>query len=397
MLETSMIMEWDVKGGLSLIPMPNSQNGIIARVPRRVLVVDDEQRMANSVKTLLSASGYEVDTAFNGNDGIERLREKEYPVVVTDLRMNDGDGFDVMNAMTNRPNSAFIIMTGYASTESAITALRQKAFDYFTKPFDFDVLRASVDRAFEKLEADRFRDDMMSMITHDIKIPLSSIIGYSSLIFDKNTGELNARAKEFVQTINSNGVKILALIDNFLTSCKIEAGKLTIFPRKVNINFIVEDLICVFQVDIERNQLQLETNLAPDLPFVKGDENLLFRAVSNVLSNACKFTPKDGRISLSTSVVSPEYSPLGAESVLIQVSNTGPGIHKEDLPEIFDKYRRSRAYEGIEGSGIGSYVLRYVVEAHGGKVVADSVPNSLTTFSVYLPVSNLPLRQEAIS
>lgn len=374
---------------MSQQPTTGERNdGIDAIRSRRILVIDDEQRMANSIRALLTTSGYHVDTAYSGREGLRRLAEEDYQVVITDLRMSDLDGFEVMRSIGHRRNIAFIVITGHASTESAIEALHQQCFDYITKPFDFEVLKASVERAFEKIEAIRFREDMISMITHDIKIPLSSIIGYSTLVFDKQTGELNPRAREFVQTINSNGVKILSLVDNFLTSSKIEAGRLSIFPREVNLNYLIEDLLCVFQVDIERNQLTLRTALASELPVVTGDENLLFRAVSNVLSNAVKFTPRNGEITLTTAVVEPEASPVGARCVLIEVSNTGPGILPEDLPRIFEKYRRCRNHRGIEGSGIGSYVLRSVVEAHHGRVIAISTPNELTTFSVFLPIAD---------
>lgn len=354
--------------------------------PQRILVIDDEQRMANSIRALLQNSGYDVETAYSGREGIKKLSEQEYHLVITDLRMGDIDGFEVMRTLGEQRNIGFIVITGHASTESAIEALHYRVLDYITKPFDFDVLKSAVDRAIAKIEADRFRDDMISMITHDIKIPLSSIIGYSTLIFDKQTEALNPRAKEFVQSINANGIKILSLIDNFLTSCKIDAGKLSIFPREVNINYILEDLLCVFQVELERQQVNLEVELCEDVPTIMGDENLLFRAISNVLSNAVKYTPKGGNINMRTEVVSHEASPINRKALLIEVSNTGPGIPPEDLPLIFDKYRRSPNHTGIEGSGIGSYVLRYVIEAHGGKVIAASNPNELTTFSVYLPL-----------
>jgi two-component system, sensor histidine kinase and response regulator len=382
-----------------VVQQPNTgdlQGGAPSGPVRRVLVIDDEQRMANSIRSLLAGSGYVVDVAYGGREGLRKLSEEDYQVCITDLRMNDLDGFDVMRSIGNRRTIAFIVITGHASTESAIEALHHECFDYITKPFDYDVLRGSVQRAFEKVEAVRFRDDMISMITHDIKIPLSSIIGYGSLIFDKETGQLNPRAKEFVQAINSNGVKILSLIDNFLTSCKIEAGKLSLFPRDVNINYLIEDLLCLFHVDLERNQQALRTDLDANLPAVVGDETLLFRAVSNVISNACKFTPQHGEITLRTARCAACESPLEEDCVLIEVSNSGPGILPEDLPRIFEKYRRSRNHRGIEGSGIGSYVLRYIVEAHGGRVMLHSVPNSLTSFRIFLPIAHMSNRGEAL-
>ncbi len=366
----------------------SDQNVIILspRVERRILVVDDEKRMVESLQTLLAACGYTVDTALSGKEAIQKLNAGDYPVVITDLRMDDIDGFEVMRSVGENRHIAFIIITGHASTESAIQAVHHKAFDYLPKPFEFEQLRKTVERAFATVEAQRFREELISMITHDIKIPLSSIIGYASLIFDKTTGHVNPRAKEFVQTIHSNALKILSLIDNFLTSCKIEGGKLRLFIRPVQVNFIVEDLVCVFQADAERKSLSVTTDLAENLPSVLGDENLLFRAISNVVGNAYKFTPVGGSVSIHTRLMSGNESPIEGNSVLIAVSNSGPGIPPEELATIFEKYRRSDAHAGIEGTGLGLYITRYIVELHGGKIEVDSVPNELTTFRIYIPL-----------
>jgi len=355
---------------------------------RSILVIDDEVRMLETLSSLLTNAGYKVETAASGKEALQKLDEKDFPVVITDLRMNDMDGFDIIRSVGESRIIAFIIITGHASTESAIQAVHHKVFDYIAKPFDFEVLRKTVERAFASVEAQRFKEDMISMITHDIKIPLSSIIGYASLIFDKTTGQLNPRAREFVQTIHCNSLKILSLVDNFLTSCKIEGGKLTIFPRKVNINFLLEDLLCVLQPDIERKQLSVDVQLANGLPEISGDENLLFRAISNIVSNACKFTPVGGKIIVTTKVTPAEQSPLGRESLVIEISNTGPGISAEELPGIFEKYRRGMDHGSIEGSGLGLYIARYVIQAHKGTILARSVPNELTTFIIFLPIGN---------
>lgn len=375
--------------------MQNHQREVGSRTPRRILVIDDEKRMAQSLQLLLESCGYEVEIAHGGHEGLALLEQRDFPVIVTDLRMADGDGYEVMRTLADQPDKAFIVITGHASTESAIEALQRRAFDYITKPFEFDVLRSAVDRAFARLEADRFRDDMISMITHDVKIPLSSILGYSRLIFDAKTGELHPRAREFVNTIRANGAKMLSLLDNFLTSCKIDAGRLTLYFREVNLHYVVEDVMGMFQPEIERSGLTAETSLEADPPVVEGDESLLYRAFGNVMSNACKYTPSGGTVRVETRRLDTEQSPLGRPSVRVSVSNTGPGIAPEELAGILDKYTRSQVHRGIEGSGIGSYVLRYVVEAHGGRVEVQSVPNELTTFSLVLPVEQIRSSEEA--
>lgn len=367
---------------LAMSSMTSTELG--SRTPRRVLVVDDEQRMAISLKMLLEEAGYEVETAFTGAEALQKLGARDFPLVITDVRLGDMEGLDIIRAAEERPGIGFIVITGHTSTELAIEALRLHAVDFISKPFEFAVLSTAVEKAFIHIDAERFREDMLSMITHDIKIPLSSILGYSSLIFNE-AEELNPRAHEFVQTIRSNGLKILNLIDNFLTSCKIEAGRLTIYFRDVNIEYLIDDLTNMFQVELQKSQLKLISELTSPLPLIPGDENLLFRAIGNVLSNACKFTPEQGTIRMHTAVLEANQSPLNVPSVLLEVSNSGPGISPEDLHSIFEKYQRSRNHAGVEGSGIGSYVLRRVVEAHGGRVDVESKPNELTTFSIYLP------------
>lgn len=365
-----------------------------ARPRQRILVIDDEQHLANLICSALTGWGYAVDVAYTGREGIEKLSARDYHIVVCDLKIGDMDAFEVMRSMSDHRRVGFIIITGHVSAESIIEALHQEAFDYLPKPFEMDVLRSAISRAMERVEAERFRDDMIAMISHDIKIPLSSIIGYSSVIFDRATGELNQRARDFVQTINLNAQKILSLIDNFLTSCKIDSGRLVLYPREVDVNFIIEDLLCAMQVELERHKVKLETTLEPKLPPVMGDENLLFRAICNMLSNAVKYTPEEGRITLRTGIVPAAHSPMETPSLVIEMTNEGPGIPAHELATIFDKYSRSANHRGIEGSGIGTYVLRYVVEAHGGRVQVVSTPNALTTFSIFLPIAPTQQSQE---
>jgi signal transduction histidine kinase len=148
---------------------------------------------------------------------------------------------------------------------------------------------------------------------------------------------------------------------------------------------IMKDLLDAFEFEFRRNDLSIEVGFHREDICVNGDESHLYRALSNVVSNACKYTPKGGRVAFAHDVVMGDYSPLGCESVLIRVANTGPGIAPEDLPSILDRYTRSRLAGSIEGSGLGSYVLRTIVEAHGGTVTVESTPDVLTTFSIYLP------------
>jgi DNA-binding NtrC family response regulator len=121
-----------------------------------ILVIDDEKRMCDSIKVLLSNIGYEVDTAENGKIGIEKLSSKKFDLVITDLMMPELDGFAVMKHIKeNCPGTLVIVITGYASVESAVRAIRSGAYDYILKPFDFEIIKISVERAWDKLKLEK--------------------------------------------------------------------------------------------------------------------------------------------------------------------------------------------------------------------------------------------------
>jgi signal transduction histidine kinase len=206
------------------------------------------------------------------------------------------------------------------------------------------------------------------------------------MIIDRRTGAFHGRAREFVDTISSNAQKILTLIDNFLTCCKIEAGKLFINEGKVNLKLAFDDALGVLRVEAERNALTIHTELLSDPPTIVGDEHLLFRAICNLLSNAIKFTPQEGRIKITMKVVRRAASPLGCEALETTISNTGAGIPRAEIPLLFQKYKRLRDVGGPEGSGLGLYVVKYVIEAHHGRIEVRSIPNELTTFTFWLPI-----------
>jgi signal transduction histidine kinase len=353
---------------------------------KRILVIDDEERMADSIKALLTNYDYDVLVAYDGNQGIEMLKESDVQVVITDIRMPEADGYEIMRYVQDKlPHVLVVVITGHASTESVIEALHNKCFDYLQKPFDFEKLKACVDRAFNKIEQDRMREDMISMITHDIKIPLTSIVGFSASVFNKE-GQLSDRGGDYVRMIQMSAEKIRSLIDNFLTTCKIEAGKLQLLQQPVNLQFVLEDLLQVMKYEMDRNDQTLETNWNADGPMIMGDEHLLERALGNIINNAIKYTPQGGTITITTERMSDKSSPLKKGSVRVSVSNSGPGIPGEQLDDIFDKYQRTSNITGIEGSGIGLYVVKFIAEQHQGVVAVESSPGEQTTFHLTFPL-----------
>ncbi len=158
----------------------------------RILVIDDEKRMCDSIKVLLSNIGYEVDTAENGRTGIEKLKAQQYGLVITDLMMPELDGFAVMKYIKeNCQNTLVIVITGYASVESAVRAIRSGAYDYILKPFDFEIIKISVERAWDKLKLEKELEKTRKLaqvaeralaFNGEINNPLSVASGFAQLL-----------------------------------------------------------------------------------------------------------------------------------------------------------------------------------------------------------------------
>ncbi len=366
---------------------------------RSILVVDDEERLAHSLTELLREEGYEVDFAVGGKSGMEAFARQDYRLVITDLRMPEVDGFQLIDFLARKhPATAVIVITGHATTQSAIEAIHLRVADYLTKPFEFDFLLASIEKVFAQIETEELREDMMRMISHDIKVPLNSIMGFAQFIVDRETGKVSPRAAEFAEKIVTNGQRILSLLENYLTQQRAEAGRLEVLPQPVALRETLDEAVKMVGTEFARKSIEILLECDEAVRIWNGDEHLIFRAVSNLLSNAVKYTPDGGTCRVRLFLE--ERDGVGPVNI-IAVENTGPGISKEDKAHVFKRWHRTSETHGQEGSGLGLYVVWHVARAHGGWAECESLPGDLTTFRMVLPHKALetpsPLKRGSLS
>lgn len=346
---------------------------------RRILVIDDEPRLAQSLAALLRGVGYDVIAAIGGRAGIEKLADPDYEVdvVITDLRMEDVDGFAVMDYIgKHRPRTAIIVITGHASTESAIEAIHSNVCDYIPKPFDFEFLKASLGKVFARLDAERLRQDTFHMLTHDIKAPLASVLGFAQICL-RPDGTLHENTADYLGKILINGQRILGLVDNYLTNARAEEGRLEIIRQPLVVADVLQEVVASLEPELARNALDVRVSLDPAVQ-IQGDEPLLFRAVANLLSNAAKYAPQESSVWISCS--------RADDKAVITVENDGCDLAPEEAPQLFERYRRGRSSVGTSGTGLGLHIVRCVAQAHGG--AADAFVDPATRriqFRIALP------------
>jgi signal transduction histidine kinase len=225
-------------------------------------------------------------------------------------------------------------------------------------------------------EIDRLKDELFTGISHDLRTPLAAIRWSADLLHTGSLGALTPKQMRLAETIQSSSLRLLALVGQIVELGRFRAGRLQLHLRPTDLRGVIGQAVEEVRPLAEGGQLRLEVAVPDDLPPVTADAERLHQVMVNLLANAVRFTPPGGRVSVS--------SALQAAEVAVRVVDTGVGIPADLLPKIFDPYEQ--AHRGRGGSGVGLMVVRGLVEAHGGRVWAESEEGQGSRFTFTLPV-----------
>jgi signal transduction histidine kinase len=239
----------------------------------------------------------------------------------------------------------------------------------------------------EKVRAERIeqreqlRMDLVSALAHDIKNPLGVIMGYAENLADRFSGNAKeAEILEPLERIQDNAQRIVRLVTGFLDASKYEAGKNDIVQAPVQLNKMIREVAQQQMIDVTRKTLDLVLDLDERLPDVMGNESQLDRVLWNLMGNAVKFTPSGGKITVKSTCDNNQAS--------VAFTDTGIGMAPEELPILFSQFRRLKGSAKIEGTGLGLFIVKTLVEAHKGTVEASSVEGRGSTFTIHLPIGS---------
>ncbi len=224
-------------------------------------------------------------------------------------------------------------------------------------------------------ELNRLKDDFVHTVSHDLRSPLTAVLGYAELL--ERVGELNDQQKEFIRRIQSSVQDITALINDLLDLGRIEAGFDT-RREPIHLESILRYSLSNFETSLSKRNQKLETDISPDLSLLRGNPIGLRQMFDNLLNNAIKYTPENKSIDV-------KLHQEGSQ-IIFKISDQGPGIPAEDQPHIFEKfYRASNVETDAAGSGLGLAIVKTIVESHNGRIWVESKIDKGSTFFVVLP------------
>ena len=249
-------------------------------------------------------------------------------------------------------------------------------------------------------EVNRQKTVFLASAAHELKTPLAVMKGYYDLLLSGSLGKLGERQREMLQESKESCDRLVRLVSMFLNYSALESGKLVLQLRENDIRDCIRDLVCRWQDAFQRAKVRLDVKLDPGLPLFKFDYQKVQQCVANLLDNALKHTPADGRVSLlaephfwerrvSEAMPAQERRRtrgMPANSVLISVSDSGPGIAAEFHQEIFEEF--VRVDPSSSGMGLGLAITKRLIQAHRGKVWVDSEMGRGSSFSFLLPINS---------
>jgi signal transduction histidine kinase len=229
-------------------------------------------------------------------------------------------------------------------------------------------------------EASRLKSEFLANMSHELRTPLNAIIGFAELLHDGQVDPVSPTHKEFLGDILSSGRHLLQLINDILDLAKVEAGKLEFRPEPVDIQRLVGEVIAILRTSAAHKQIRLDTQVEPGVATLMIDPARLKQVAYNYLSNALKFTPAGGNVTL-------RIRPEGSDQFRLEVEDTGIGIAPADLPRLFVEFQQleAGAAKRHQGTGLGLALTRRLVEAQGGTVGVKSAVGAGSTFHACLP------------
>jgi signal transduction histidine kinase len=419
-----------------------------------ILVVEDSPTQTKMLRYILEENGYVVNSANNGVNALETIRQRKPDLIITDIIMPIMDGFALCKAVKSDPELKSIpimLLTSLSNPQDVIKGLQAGADNFLTKPYEdtflivciqnifanqeirkskaqdseieivfagekyfinsdrmqiIDLLLSTYDNAVQKnnelhkahkdlleihrqleqknVQLEKLNEEknrFLSIAAHDLRNPLTTIYTAADLITEELKDKTSAETKEFLEMIKQSSKFMRGLIEELLDVSIIDSGKLSIHLEAVNITDLIRNNVALNRVIAGRKQITVEYHTEINLPIIQLDRKKIEQALNNLISNAIKYSFPRSKVEIRSKCVN--------NNLLISVSDEGQGIPPAEMNKLFKPFSRTstKATSGESSTGLGLVIVRKSVEAHNGRVWAESQVKKGSTFYISLPLN----------
>lgn len=382
----------------------------------KVLIVEDEELIRDIFRQSLENLGFTVETAEDGKTALELCQKINYQIVITDINMPVMDGITLLKHLKSRwPFIEVVVVSGYASIENAIEALKIGAFDFILKPVNFDHLKLVIKKCYQKIawqaesfelkeknlhlkELSEMKDKFLSITNHEIRTPLMIIKGYFEIL-ESQLENLNDDDQEIIGIIKKTTENLSDTVERMHTLAQVSKGDWIGEEDNVDITKTIQDVYSDLARLFQHRDIAVTLNLPEDSLFVKGNLFAIKLIIRELLQNALKFTQNEGNVEIKLTDLQDE--------IVLNVKDNGIGIpyNKQnliftDFYEVQDVMNHKSSNDEFKGGGmgIGLSLVKEIVNSLKGTIQFYSEPNDGTTFIVhFLKSEKVPLNKKEVS
>lgn len=347
-----------------------------------ILVVDDEAGIRDLLSMELESHGHSVQTAFNGEEALERLRAQKFDLVITDMMMPKLSGMDLLSAIKRAiPDTELIVMTGYGTVDIAVQAMKKGACEFIQKPFNLVDMMRLVRDAIERLrqrEENSFQQgklaqlgQMTAAILHDLKNPLGGIALISQMLLDDES--LTEEQKQDLRTIGQQTRDCNEILQSVLRYSRKETQN----AQMVSLRLLIDSMLTLYRHELTASGIDIRIEEKGGPAMIEGHAVPLQQVFLNLITNARHALKGRHPAQLTMTIENFEGH------ATIAFADTGVGISPDHLEKIFDPFFTTKR-EG-EGTGLGLYICRDIMARHGGSIEVRSTPDQGSVFTLRFP------------
>ena len=359
-----------------------------------ILVAEDEENLRSQISAWLNDEGFVVDEAVDGHEAIRKIQGGDFDIAMIDVRMPGSNGLEVLRYIKkNSSHTEVVMMTAMQDISMAVEAMKLGAREYLNKPIDMDQLVPQLQGLLKTRDAEqrlrRLQSEHTARLLFDLHNPIAGLKQSIGYLMKGMAGPVGDHQRELLGYMMQSIEKVVLLLNDMMDLTKLEGGRVRLNRGIGNFSDTVTRVIQEHNIPVSSKQIALEYTAEPGMPPIEYDTEKVEQVLQKFLADAERRTPAKGSIDIRVRKVAlvMEEGQAQSEFLMVSVFNSGPGIPKNELPLIFDRYRNVLSEnKDSHSAGLGHIICQRIVEAHNGKIWVESDGENGATYYFALPL-----------